>query len=191
MDVKFEIADEQLAEEYRNYLRKNLQLTDDDDIIAALNKMAKASLTEYLAMLIEGGMPGRADEAKQQRLFHLIQHYFSDRLPTEAEISTIFQLTQSQSRTLLNNTVSKFRNRLDAVINASMKSVLNSAAPADDIYLVVINSERVKDELNTLIMKHDATLKPVTKRRSSAGQYEISEDAYCLLCKALGLNDAE
>ncbi|OOE49135.1 hypothetical protein, partial [Salinivibrio kushneri] len=102
-----------------------------------------------------------------------------------------FQLTQSQSKTLLKNTVSRFRNKLDEVLANTMKSVLGDAEHSNQIFLVVISSDVVKDELNMLITQNEPTFKPITKRKGSAGQYEISEDSHALLCRVLGLNDVE
>jgi hypothetical protein len=160
----------------------------DAEIAHALERIAKASLTEYLKMLVEGGMPSRADEAKQDRLLYLIQSYFGQTLPTESQISTVFQLTQSQSKTLLKNTVSRFRNQLDDILQHSMRAVIQSAEHAQNVFLVVISSDVIRDELNMLITQNEPTFKPITKRKGSAGQFEISEDSHALLCATLGLN---
>ncbi|MEZ8296065.1 hypothetical protein [Vibrio splendidus] len=190
MDITFQLNDAEFEEEQRELLKKTLKI-EDAEVSDALNKIAKAALTEYMVMLVEGGMPNRADEAKQDRLLYLIQSYFGEELPTEPQISTVFQLTQSQSKTLLKNTVSRFRNKLDVVLRNTMINVVNSAEHANNQYLVVINSEIVKDELNMLITQNEPTFKPITKRKGSAGQFEISEDSHDLLCRELGLNEVE
>ena len=190
MEIRFEIDDQEFEQEQKDLIMKTLKI-NDADIPQAINKIAKASLTEYLTMLVEGGMPNRADEAKQDRLLYLIQEYFGDALPTESQISTIFQLTQSQSKTLLKNTVSRFRHKLDDTLKSTMKSVIESAEFSNNTYLVVINSDVVRDELNMLITQNEPTFKPITKRKGSAGQYEISEDSHALLCRELGINEAE
>ncbi|MNQ88331.1 hypothetical protein D3C85_1035880 [compost metagenome] len=136
-------------------------------------------------------MPNRADEAKQDRLLYFIQSYFGEILPTESQISTIFQLTQSQSKTLLKNTVSRFRHKLDDILFSTMKKVISSAEYVGEVYLVVISSDVVKDELNMLITQNEPTFKPIIKRKGSAGQFEISEDSHSLLCQELGLNEPE
>ena len=187
MDIQFEIDNNEFDQEQQELVKKTLKL-DDAQITIALNKIAKAALKEYLTMLVEGGMPNRADEVKQDRLLFLIQSYYENHLPTESEISTIFQLTQSQSKTLLKNTVSRFRHKLDDFLANSMKEIIQSAEHANDVYLVVISSDVIKDELNMLITQNEPTFKPITKRKGSAGQYEISEDSHALLCGELGIN---
>ncbi len=190
MEISFNIDDHEFEEEQKQFLIQTLRV-EEENISTSLNKIAEAAFDEYLSMLIEGGMPNRADEAKQNRLLYLIQHYFCDRLPTEAEISTIFQLTQSQSKTLLKNTVSRFRHKLNEVLKNSMKSVVTSAEHVEERHLVVINSDIIKDELNMLITQKQPTFMPIKKRTSSAGQYVISEDSFDLLEEELGLNEAE
>lgn len=184
MEITFKIDDKEFEQEQKALIKKTLKL-EDKDIPEALNKIAKAALKEYLTMLVEGGMPNRADEAKQDRLLYLIQSYFGNVLPNESQISIIFQLTQSQSKTLLKNTVSRFRHKLDDVLNHTMKSVINTAEYSSEVFLVVINSDVVKDELNMLITQNEPTYKPITKRAGSAGQFKISEDSHALLCRVL------
>jgi hypothetical protein len=110
MQISFTIDAQAFEQEQKEPVKKTLRISDHE-ITHALQRIAKASLTEYLKMLVEGGMPSRADEAKQDRLLYLIQSYFGQTLPTESQISTIFQLTQSQSKTLLKNTLSQSAGR--------------------------------------------------------------------------------
>lgn len=188
MDITFEFSDAELPAEKLELIRKTLKI-EEAETVEAINKIAKAATTEYIQMLVEGGMPNRADEAKQDRLFYLILNFFEHQLPNESQISTIFQLTQSQSKTLLKNTVSRFRHKLEQSLNTSMVSVINAAEADDTRYLAVINSEVVRDELNMLITQNEPTFKPITKRKGSASQYEISADSYVLLQQLLGMDE--
>ncbi|MNE04405.1 hypothetical protein D3C80_969340 [compost metagenome] len=187
MQISFMIDGQAFERDQKELIKKTLKIADPD-VNQALQKIAKASLTEYLTMLVEGGMPNRADEAKQDRLLYLIQSYFGSNLPTESQISTIFQLTQSQSKTLLKNTVSRFRNQLDDLLRNTMRSVVESAEHANEVFRVVISSDVIRDELNMLITQSEPTFKPIIKRKGSAGLYEISEDSHALLYRELGLN---
>lgn len=188
MDIEFVLTHNDLDQDKQNLIEKTLRL-NQGELNENLNKIAKAATAEYISMLIEGGMPNRADESKQDRLFHLIANYFEQSLPNESQISTIFQLTQSQSKTLLKNTVSRYRHKLDISLQATMRAVVESAGHAEDKYLVVISSDVVKDELNMLITQNEPTYKPITKRKGSASQYEISEDSHELLCQVLGIHE--
>jgi hypothetical protein len=69
----------------------------DDDLEAALQRIALAALAEYREMLLEGGAPSRADEVLEHRLYFLTKHYFGDRIPSEPEVSRAFHETLSKS----------------------------------------------------------------------------------------------
>jgi hypothetical protein len=70
-----------------------------------------------------------------------------------------------------------------------MSEVIEQVEFHDGRYLVVIQSDIVRDELDMLITQNEPTYKPITKKRGSAGQYEISEDSYNLLRGKLGIDD--
>lgn len=63
MLISFTIDAEAFEQEQKEPVKKTLRISDPE-IAQALQRIAKASLTEYLKMLVEGGMPSRADEAK-------------------------------------------------------------------------------------------------------------------------------
>lgn len=186
MQISFEIDDIFFEENQKDSIKRTLRI-QDQEIQAALGKIAKAALSEYLTMFTEGGMSNRADEAKQDRLLYLIQNYFGDNLPADSQISTIFQITQSQSKTLLKNTICRHRNKLEEKIKNSMISCMNTSMIAGEKYLVIINSEVIKEELNMLIVQNEPTYCPIAKRKGSASQFEISEDSHTLLREKLGL----
>ncbi|MCK8488280.1 hypothetical protein M0651_13965 [Paenibacillus sp. MBLB2552] len=87
-------------------LEKLYKLFDSADPISfeqSLNKLCQAALTEYKEMLLGKGLPTRADEIKQHRLLHLITYFFQNSLPNEAEVSSMFQLTETEARALIRN----------------------------------------------------------------------------------------
>lgn len=180
MNIQFELTEEDFDTNKQTIMQNVLKISHDE-LEESLVKIFKASAEEYLAMFLEGGMPNRADESKQDRLMFLIKNYFVTLLPTESQISTIFQLTQSQSKTLLKNTISRFRHNLNDVLLHTMIDVLEQAEESEDKFLVVINSDLIKDELNMLITQNEPRYTPIVKRRGSAGQYEISRDSFTLL----------
>ena len=192
MKITFSINNNDLSPENKNHVYASIGIDNDSDLLNALNKLGKAALIEYLNMLAEGGMPGRADELKQNRLYFLIKFYFQNRLPSESEISSIFQLTASSSKTLLKNTTSRFRTKLENESKNSMKAVIEKAEFNEQInrYYVIIESGTIKDDLNMLIAQKEPTFSQITKRKDSASQYEISEDSYELLKSELGIKDA-
>lgn len=183
MEVTISLTDEDFDVGQRKLVREALGLDTDADLARAMKRLCKAAVVEYINMFVEKGMPSRADEVRQDRLYFLICHYYQNRVPPETEISSIFQLTSSQSRSLLRNTRSRYRTKIGPQVNASAKAIITRARKNTDTghWEMLINSEVILEELNLVVGKKGPTLKPVHLKRGSAGQYEAEEDTYRLL----------
>lgn len=188
MKIQIDTADIGLGTAQTDEIKRVLRLKNDTELSARLQALAKASLDEYASMIVERGMPTRADEARQDRLFKLIKYVFSPYLPGEAIIASVFHLPVNPSRTLLKNTLSRYRAKLQDALLETMKDVLRRAAPVDgtdEPYYVVIDSEVIKDELNMIVAQSGPTLAPIKRRSESLSQWEIRKDTYDLLMKEL------
>ncbi|NLJ18997.1 hypothetical protein, partial [Globicatella sulfidifaciens] len=117
-----------------------------------------------------------------------VKHYFQGVMPTEAEVSSMFQLTETESRALIRNVRTRFRYQLEVEIMNTLQQTLLSAEFNEDKYHVVIQSDNVLEELNRVVSTNAPKLDPITKVRGSARKYQISEDTYELLSNVLGIN---
>jgi len=187
MDITITISNEELSNSDKKLIKKCLDLITDSELNTALSKLTKASFMEYMKMFKEKGLPTRADEVQQERLFFLLSHYFQDRLPSENELSSIFQLTQSQSKTLLRNTKSRYRTKISNFINNTLLETLNSATQEqpDAPYEFVCTSPTTVEELNLIVSQKGPTLEPIQKIRGLASKYSCAVDTYNLLKKEL------
>lgn len=158
---------------------------------AALTKVACAALTEYRDMFLGMGLPSRADEIRQHRLRHLIKRYFQGRLPSEAEVSAMFQLTQSQSRNLIRYVMTRFHSDLESELKNTLSAVVEAAQRDGEAYQVVIQSDNVLEELNRIIAITAPKCDPVTKTRNMARTYTIAPDSSAALRTYLGLPEVE
>ncbi|MBQ4914981.1 hypothetical protein J8L85_11070 [Maribacter sp. MMG018] len=183
MNITINISDNELTEDDKLVIRECLRLSEEDNLQEHLSKLAKASFIEYVKMFKEKGLPTRADEVQQERLFFLLNHYFMNRVPYEHEISSIFQITQSQSRTLLRNTNSRFRTKISLFIRNTIKSIIRTALLNHDSgkYEMEITSGVIKEEINTYLSQRNAQLFPLTKKRGYLAIYECPEDTYDFL----------
>ena len=127
MDITISVDDQQLSANDKLLMKSCLGINTDAELETALRKLCKASFMEYIKMFKEKGLPTRADEVQQERLFFLLNHYFENHLPGENLISSIFQLTTSQSKTLLRNTKSRYRTKINNFIKTTSLATLNSA----------------------------------------------------------------
>lgn len=189
MNITINISDAELSAADKTLIKECLGLNRNPDLAPALTKICKTSFLEYCKMFKEKGIPTRADEVMQERLFFLLNHYYMDRLPSENEISTIFQLTPSQSRTLLRNTKSRYRTKISISITNSLKTIIQGAALNDetDKYEFICLSSVMIEELNLIISQKGPTLEQIIKIKGKASKYECAEDTYDLLKTELGL----
>ncbi|WP_339223404.1 hypothetical protein [Paenibacillus sp. FSL W7-1332] len=178
MTIQITLNDDLFTTDERQKLMLLFRTTDDNEFNIAISKIANAALTEYKEMLLGKGLPTRADEIKQHRLFHLLKHYFTGIIPTEAEVSSMFQLTESESKALIRNVRTRFRYQLEAEIHLTLQQTILSAEQQNDGYHVVIQSDNVIEELNRMISTLAPHLDPISKVRNSSRKYSISDDTY-------------
>lgn len=186
--ITIQLTNDLLDEQEIQKLMTLFNCQSHEEFNLALKNVTLAALTEYKEMLLGKGLPTRADEIKQHRLFHLVKHYFRGVMPTEAEVSSMFQLTETESRALIRNVRTRFRYQLEAEILNTLQQTVISAELNEDKYHVVIQSDNVLEELNRVVSTNAPQLDPVTKVRGSARKYQISEDTYELLSNVLGVN---
>jgi hypothetical protein len=183
VNVTITLSDDEFDADQRLVVREALGLRSETQLAEAMKKLGKAATLEYISMFVEKGMPTRADEVRQDRLYFLLENYYENRLPPEAEVSAIFQITSSQSRTLLRNTRSRYRNKIAVQVKSTAKAVITAATKnADtDRWEMLIDSAVILEELNQAIRTKKPTLKLVQLKLGSAGQYEADPDTYTFL----------
>ena len=187
MKVQFEIPEKYLEPAEIEKLKELFNIKDDKEFEEAINKIVLASLKEYVDMFSGMGLPSRADEIRQHRLHHLIKYYFPNRIPSEAEVSSMFQLTQTRSRALIEQTITRFHYDLEPEITHTLIDAVNEAQFDEDnhYYTVVIQSDNVLERLNLIIAKEAPKLDPIRKVRNMTRTYTISEDSNDVLRKFL------
>lgn len=165
---------------------------NEEELKEKLTGISIAAIYEYLEMLLGKQMPTRANEMRERRLYLLLKHYFQTRFPSEAEVSSMFQLTESDSRRLLRNVRTKFRFELENELLNTIRSTLQSATQhSGGDYRVVITSENILEELKQKVSVIAAELDQIQKVKNSAGVFVIPEDTFNCLCDAYGINEAE
>jgi len=163
-------------------IQECLGLTTETQLKGAIKKLSRTAFMEYVKMFKEKGLPTRAAEVQQERLFFLLTYFYENRIPSENEISSIFQLTPSQSTTLLRNTISKNRTKINNSIKNTLLSILNSAKREESgSYEFVCTSPTAVEEMNLIIREKGPTLHPVEKIRGIACKYSCAPDTYSLL----------
>lgn len=162
-----------------------------DQIGTILATHAKAALSEYVEAYLGRRGFTRGSDILEHRLALLIRDVFVNRLPTEREVALLFQTSPSGSRTLLRNTLSKYRYMLRDQTRGTAKSVLEAASWAPDgkaVHLKIL-SQNLVEALNERLRETDPTKKSVTRLTDSVATYETTSSAYSLLCKEFGATE--
>jgi hypothetical protein len=162
-----------------------------EELEAALEPYARAAATEYVEMFLGRKVFTRGSDIREYRLFLLIREVFK-RLPTEQEVSDLFQTTETQSRGLIRSVMSKYQYELTEVLDKSMKEALEAAAQdpnavEDDDWYITVSSEYIVEALNRLVAQRDGTLTRIVLRKGTASSYVIRPSTRAVLRAALGL----
>lgn len=178
MDIKIHLPDDFFTSEEISDLKLIFNSEDEDNFTSNIQKIGKAALAEYIQMFLGKDLPSRADEIRVHRLFLLIQHFYENRIPTEAEVSQIFQLPDTRSKTLIQNTISRFHLLLKDTIENTLRSVITRAVKSkvNRNYEVEIQSKFVVDELNRLIQRKASSQTKIVQKVGSSGYYIIDGD---------------
>ncbi len=186
MEIIIDVSDIELTSDDKTLIQNCLGLSSGE-MNEALTKLCKTAFMEYLKMFKEKGLPTRADEVQQERLFFLISYFFKDRFPSENDVSSIFQLTPSQSRTLLRNTKSRYRTKIGSFVKRTLLETINSATQQSlgIDYEFVCLSPIIVEELNSIVSQKGPELKPIEKIRGIASKYTLPADTRDLLMQEL------
>lgn len=162
-----------------------------EDLEEMLQPYARAAAAEYVEMFLGRKVFTRGSDIREYRLFLLMREVFNQ-LPTEQEVSDLFQTTETQSRSLIRSVMSKYQYELTEVLNKSMKNALEAAAQdlnseEDDDWYITVSSEYIVEALNRLIAQRDGTLTRIVLRKGTASSYVIKPSTRSELRAALGL----
>jgi hypothetical protein len=179
MSITIDLPDDFFTQDERQRLERLFKAKGNAKFSEALQKVVRAALNEYKEMFLGISLPSRAGEIRERRLLHLIKHYFLVGLPSEAEVSSMFQLTRSQSKSLIRNVMTKFHYDLkQEALNTLIKTVDQAKWNANrNEYHVAIQSDVVLNELNRIIGTEIPHLDPVSKVKDMARTYSISKDS--------------
>lgn len=187
MSIQLEIPDNFITREEQVKLRRLLKADTDLQYQKGLNKIALAALNEYKDMFLESGLPTKADEIRQYRLYYLIKHYFDGRIPDELEVSIMFQVPESRAKSLILNVLARFRYTLEQEIINTLKQIMQSAElhHSPDEYRVSIGSENMVAEFDRIIAQAGVKYMHLSKVRNEPNTYSIAPDSYALICQYL------
>ncbi|WP_073038398.1 hypothetical protein [Desulfacinum infernum] len=161
----------------------------EDELSVTLSPYAAAAVEELVTMFLGQKVFTRGTDIREWRLYLLIKHAFSSRIPDEQEVCKLFQTTTSGSRALLRAVMSKYQYLLKDGIERTLQELLNRVEVADDgdELMVAIHNLNLVEELNRVLAELDSSLPPVEKKRGSVSTYRLRRSSYLKLCERFGI----
>jgi len=131
----------------------------------------------------------RGSDIREYRLYLLIKHAFSQKIPSEQEVCKLFQCTASSSRSLIRAVMSKYQYLLKDAIHGTLRDYLGKAKVngQDASAVLAIDNRNIVEQLNRTLSEMDSSLPPVQKKRASVSTYEMKLSSYYRLCEHFGL----
>lgn len=159
------------------------------DLNTRLNACLTASINEYLTMFRGQKVFKRGSDMLEYRLLLLIEMAFNGVIPDERTVSSLFQTTLTESRSLIRAVLSKYQYKLKPHVERTVRASLTAAKRPNNAqdFTVVINNQNVIDELNKALADIDGSLSPVVKKKGSVSTYEITPSSYNRLCEKFGV----
>lgn len=155
-----------------------------------LAKYASAATEEYCSMVKGKKIFKRGSDMLEYRLLLLIEHVYDNQIPSDQRVCRIFQMTLTESRSLIRAVMSKYQYRLKAAITKSMIGVVSSASSEEEggCLTVSITNKNIADNLNALLVEKDGGLQPVAKKKGSVAEYVISPASHKALMELLEIH---
>ncbi len=158
---------------------------DRAHLAVALPGHAKAAFAEYIEQYLGRRALNRGTDILEHRLHLLIRHAYANQVPSEQQVSGLFQTTASQSRTLIRNTLSKYRFDLEAAVMATVKVVLEAARHDAGQFHLSIRSAQVLEALKMRLEQFHPGEVPIA-RTPEASTWMLRRASYRKLCTDFG-----
>lgn len=160
--------------------------TNPDDFDEFLVAYGAAAMREFADML--AGQPmGNATEMRERRLVAILLALPAERFPSDGAIARMFSLTPGMARGLMRTTISRHRNRLEAVLDAGARRFLSVCGDPDD------NGDREPRYASALIVEmlnerlvaeqHDHAYRPIRRKAGTFDTYVIANGSFLKLAE--------
>ncbi|MFC4257050.1 hypothetical protein GRI97_14000 [Altererythrobacter xixiisoli] len=175
MDVSTTIN---LSAPERERIRNIFVCADDAALEIKLGEVSRAAIQEHLDMFLGTGAFTRGNDFREHRLAMLILHTFGGRIPSESDVSKMFQSTRTGSRSLLRATMSKYQILLERAMKATLLALVNDATPQGaDSHRIVCDSPAFIEQLNQTLAALPNPHAPISPIAAEVGRYTVDNAA--------------
>lgn len=185
MQIKFDINLEQEVEQLTFALE-----CAETDLETVLSLYGCAALKEYIQMLLGQRVVRQVADVKEYKLMLLIKEVFGNKIPNEQKIAQIFQITNSQARTLLKFIMAKYPYELAEAIRSSYIDILTGCKQVeeDGDYEVTIDNVSAVEGLNYILARMDGTLPKITRKVGTVSVYKVNIASCEKLCEKFSVS---
>lgn len=158
---------------------------NEEDLPTELEPYARAALREYTTLFSGRRVFTQGTDLRVYRLFLLIREVFGNEIPTEQKVSSMFQTTISQSRSLLRSVISRYQYELQEIVEETLKDALSASKQrdTDGNWEVTVSNKSLVERLNEILTAYDdGTIPRVTLKTNSISTYTMTPSAYSCLC---------
>lgn len=147
-----------------------------------MRRLVQASEEEFTGQLLNDGRISTISELYQYRLFLYVKHVFDWNIPSEFEVSQIFNIPNSSASTLIKNMRSRYQFELVQSFKDTLQSILktiDSENPeninGENYYKLNIRSKQLVKEINELLAILNPNYEDIKKYNDISSYYKISE----------------
>ncbi len=159
---------------------------DENDLPTRLEPYARAALQEYTTLFSGQRVFTQGADLRAYRLLLLIKEVFENEIPNEQQVSSMFQTTISQSRSLLRSVMSRYQYELQEIVEGTLKGALSAAEQreTDGSWEVTVNNKSLVERLNEILAIYDdGTIPRVRLKANSISTYSMTPSAHACLCE--------
>ena len=181
-----------ISDEQRKVLGSVLDSKADDETV---KRILQAAFTEYIQMMLGEKVFTRGSDIREYRLLLLIKTLYRGNIPSEQQVSDLFQTTTSESKSLLRAVFAKYKNELKEILNSTMILYLEnvdkitSFEMRESKYIYITDLAReVSEEMNRILSKQAGDIELLIKKRNTANTYFMPYTSYNKLCDHLNID---
>lgn len=147
-----------------------------------MRRLAQASEEEFSGQLLNDGRISTINELYQYRLYLYVKHVFDWKIPSEFEVSQIFNIPNSSASTLIKNMKSRYQFELVQSFKDTLRTILDTIdlnnpeiTNGENYYKLNIRSKQLVKEINELLAILNPNFEDIKKYNDISSYYKISE----------------
>lgn len=162
---------------------------DKAEVAHALESYGEAALVEYLDQFLGRALPSRYKDLQMLRLLRISQHANDGRLLEPDRVAALFQLTQTEAKTLVRNTATRYRFELEEKLRQVAWETLTSRGRREaDGYKIEVRDAALLDFLHDLVRRGPGYPKGIL---TSAEMHVFSLDSQTMTALLAGLGHSQ